>query len=64
MYIQAYSTIVTHIEALLRCIQTYSGIFNTLSNSCIFPSWESQPCHIPSLGLFGTERHIQNPVKL
>ena len=63
LFIHVYSGIFSHIhaywgEALLRYIQTYSGIFNTLSNSCIFPSWESQPCHIPSLGLFGTERHI------
>ena len=36
LFFQVYTCIFTHIETLLRHIQTYSGIFNTMRNPCIF----------------------------
>ena len=50
--VQHYKGIVTHNETLLRNIQAYSGIFSTLALS--------QPCHIPSPGIFRT-RDIFKP---
>ena len=51
-YVQAYSSIFTHTEALLRRAQSYSGIFSILCNPRITKPW-----HISN------RRHIQNPVK-
>ena len=47
LFIQVYSGILTYIEALLRKIQAYSGIFGTLCKPHIFTTLPySDPWHI------------------